>query len=210
MRLIAVPLENYEGTNVKLRITATYGGNGADYFLDIDNINLYRCDGLDLTADVIGVMPGMEDGQITITPGAGIGPYAYEWEDGSTENIRTDLAMGQYFVSVTDRTGCTEQIVVTVDMFVNNEELPAVIGSIRLAPNPTNDQSIVRANFTTSVDAQVEVINMLGQTIWRGPILQHVDQLEQTVDLSDQASGIYLVRIHAADQVVSRKLLKAN
>lgn len=210
MTQVAVSLEDYEGLNIKIRMEGTFGIGFNRYFLDIDNINLYRCIGLDLEADVVGAMPGMDDGQVTLTPVGGVGPYEYLWEDGNTEATRNNLALGNYSVSVTDRFGCTGEAIVTVDVFVSSEELPEIVSNIVLAPNPTSSQSIVRANFTSTVDAQVEVVNVLGQTVWRSSVLERINQLEQQIDLSGQANGIYMVRIHADNQIVSRRLLKAD
>jgi len=45
-------------------------------------------------------------GAVTVFPVGGTSPYNYEWSVGSTENSVTDLAGGNYFVSVEDALGC--------------------------------------------------------------------------------------------------------
>jgi hypothetical protein len=49
----------------------------------------------------------------------------------------------------------------------------------------------------------------LGQQIWQSPLLERVDTINETVDLSQVPAGIYLVRIQAAGQIKTIKLVKS-
>ena len=206
---VAVPLADYAGENVQIRIAGTYGSGGADYWLDIDNINLPRCDGLGITAEITDTNPGLDDGAATVSPASGIAPFEYLWSTGETTETITDLPPGDYTVTITDRFGCSDELTVTVDVIIGTEDLVDVIGNISLAPNPTQGQSIVRADFSQSVDARIDVVNLLGQQIWQSPLLERVDKINETVDLSQVPAGIYLVRIQAAGQTKTIKLVKS-
>jgi hypothetical protein len=48
---------------------------------------------------------GGADGTATVLP-SGNEPFTFEWESGSTDTTITDLAAGEYLVSVTDGNGC--------------------------------------------------------------------------------------------------------
>ena len=50
------------------------------------------------------------DGVAAISPQDGTGPYTWLWNDGRTDSLRTDLAGGQYSVTVTDALGCTDEL----------------------------------------------------------------------------------------------------
>ncbi len=53
---------------------------------------------------------GQNTGSISVTVNGGTAPYAYNWSNGNnTQNI-TNLAAGNYSVTVTDANGCTENI----------------------------------------------------------------------------------------------------
>ncbi|GIV31813.1 MAG: hypothetical protein KatS3mg030_115 [Saprospiraceae bacterium] len=50
------------------------------------------------------------DGIAAITPQDGNWPYSWLWDDGSTDSLRTDIAGGNYSVTVTDALGCTDEL----------------------------------------------------------------------------------------------------
>ncbi len=54
------------------------------------------------------------DGEISISLSGGTDPYTYLWNDGNTDQNRTGLTQGTYFLTVTDLNGCTETIQVGV------------------------------------------------------------------------------------------------
>jgi len=58
---------------------------------------------------------GAADGQASVNVTGGTPPYNYNWSNGSTNELLTNLNAGQYEVTVTDLNGCTSNIVVTVE-----------------------------------------------------------------------------------------------
>lgn len=50
---------------------------------------------------------GSANGSISLTPTGGTAPYTYLWTGGATTNNPTNLAAGNYKVTVTDSKGCT-------------------------------------------------------------------------------------------------------
>lgn len=54
------------------------------------------------------------DGACTVKASKGIAPYYYLWEDGPTTRIRTGLAPGDYMCMVTDSTGHTAAVNITI------------------------------------------------------------------------------------------------
>lgn len=49
------------------------------------------------------------NGEINLIPSGGVGPYRYNWLDGDTAHIRSNLDKGIYQVTVTDLAGCTSE-----------------------------------------------------------------------------------------------------
>lgn len=58
---------------------------------------------------------GLSDGQATVEVSGGTIPYTYEWSDGQTTPIATNLAAGVYTVTVTDNNGCEDILNVEIN-----------------------------------------------------------------------------------------------
>ncbi|HRY33015.1 MAG TPA: dockerin type I domain-containing protein [Bacteroidales bacterium] len=54
------------------------------------------------------------DGEISVSLSGGTDPYAYLWNDGNTDQNRTGLTQGDYYLTVTDNNGCSETAQITV------------------------------------------------------------------------------------------------
>lgn len=211
MRTVAVSLGAFAGENVQIRITGVYGAGGPDYWLDIDNINIPRCSALNAAAEIQNANPGMNDGQIIITPEGGIGPFEYEWNTGEVTDTLLNLEPGLYTVTISDlQTGCVAEVSYFVDVVNNTDDISDVIGNLQLAPNPTPGQATLRASFAEAVDAQLDVVNTLGQTVWRSELFENINRLDEQIDLSQVPNGIYFVRVQAAGQSKVIRLVKAN
>ncbi len=57
---------------------------------------------------------GDSDGDATVTPSGGTGPYTYSWDNGGNTATITGLSAGTYSVTVTDANGCTGDCSVTL------------------------------------------------------------------------------------------------
>jgi len=60
---------------------------------------------LDIAVDNDVSCNGSNDGSLTVTPTGGIGPYTYLWSNGQTTSTVSNLAPGNYDVTVTDDFG---------------------------------------------------------------------------------------------------------
>jgi hypothetical protein len=65
-----------------------------------------------LSLDTLLFMPpscyGSQDGQLAIAPQGGLPPYTLTWNNGGTGSVLTNLALGDYTVSMTDGKGCSD------------------------------------------------------------------------------------------------------
>jgi len=133
------------------------------------------------------------DGGITITPGAGVAPYTYLWDNDSTTNVLTGLVNGSYTVTATDANGCQDELTVILGQAVSANEI-SELAHINLSPNPTAGQAILKLNFHNPVDFMVGVMNPVGQKV-----LQFSETNTSTglypLDLSRLPSGVYFVQV---------------
>lgn len=78
-------------------------GNGC---LSTDNIEI-TFSSMSIPAVITNASCGSDDGQITVAPQGGTGPFSYAWTSGGSGVTESNLAAGPVTVTVTDDTGCS-------------------------------------------------------------------------------------------------------
>ena len=206
---LALPVENNMNPYYSVRFRGVWA-NG-DYWLDIDNINVRRCpESLLLDAEIIGASSqNSADGMVTIIPGAGEGPYSYKWSTGDNTKVVSDLTPGTYQVTVTDVYGCEDVLDIVVDVMSSINEPLSNIEQLNIAPNPTTGRSSLNVRFRQPMDAHIQIFNPIGQLVF-SQAEQHVQERTYELDLSQQNSGMYLVRIIAEGEIKTAKLVKVR
>ncbi len=97
---------------------------------------------LTITATTINeTCPDLNNGAATVVPANSTGPYTYAWSNGATTQTITNLAPGNYSVTVTDFFGCKANTTVTVNAAVD----------LTITINKTNSTICGGANGSASV-----------------------------------------------------------
>ena len=201
---VAISLGQFAGQSIQIRFQGTWGEG--DFFFDLDNINLRACAiDLELTSTAIPATPGQSDGQATVNVGAGDPPYAFQWSTGDTSQTVTNLALGQYTVTVSDMTGCTGALTINIGSSATGEI--AGLTRLTLQPNPSNGQARLEGTLEQPMDLEIAIVNLLGQQLWRTS-RPNTANFTEDLDLSAFTDGIYLVRLTAGGQTVTKKLVK--
>jgi hypothetical protein len=132
------------------------------------------------------------DGSLTAIPNNGNPGYTYVWNTGDTTATITGLAAGKYFVTVTDRSGCSYVDSATVQLANGLQD--QVLVNVRVYPNPT--RGMVNIENTDPADniKQAEVFNLNGQLINTYTIRQG-NNIQLYFD--NAAQGIYYLRLRA-------------
>ncbi|MCB0760081.1 MAG: gliding motility-associated C-terminal domain-containing protein [Flavobacteriales bacterium] len=74
-------------------------------------IELTEPEALDIQVDTVDpTCFGQNDGSIAITISGGVEPYDILWDNGATDASLSDLPAGTYNVTITDATGCSQDI----------------------------------------------------------------------------------------------------
>ena len=204
LRTIKVPLTAYAGKNIVIRFAGTWG-NG-DFWADIDNIGIISCPAdMKLTADISATAPGQNVGTATAQVGLGNPPYHYTWSTGATTQTITGLAEGNYTVTVVDASGCGDTLSVSV-ITSSTGELPG-LSNFSVRPNPTSGLLLVDMAFDRSVELRAVLTNLLGQTVWTSTPTE-TNTLNEVIDMAGQPAGVYLLRITADGEAITRKIIK--
>ncbi|MFK8006229.1 MAG: fibronectin type III domain-containing protein [Saprospiraceae bacterium] len=200
---INIDISSLAGESVKFRFLGIWGTG--DYYLDIDNINIFQCSPLDLeTSMTLESSNGEADGSVSVMPNASQGPYTYFWDTGDSTATVTGITAGTYQVTVIDAFGCVD--VATVDLMVNINEVDD-IQNINLYPNPTMDMATLDMTFSKTVDVQVQVINVMGQILFETSIGKTMEEKVE-LNLANYPDGMYFVRVKVDSQTIVKKLMK--
>ncbi len=151
--------------------------------------------------------PGQSNGTITATVSGGCQPYTYMWSNGMTDPSPSNLAPGDYCVTVIDCQGCISETCVTVLETSSLTTLPGLTEAA-LFPNPVLSVANLNLVFDRSQSLQVELVNMMGQVIQT----QHYsgNTIQSTWQLESFPAGRYLLRIRSQDGTGIIALEKIN
>ena len=196
LRRVTVKLGAYATRFIQIRLVATRGGG--DYWIDIDNINLNRCPArLDLASTIRNATGAtLRNGSISVRGAANGAPYKYRWTTGATTASLAQLQAGLYSVTVTDRFGCTSVLDLEVKFTVSARDQDLPVDKLSIAPNPTNDQTLLRVTLRERSNLQVQLISPIGQVLNQVQ-LSGVQQADVPINLAQLPAGMYFVRLQA-------------
>ena len=84
----------------------------------------------------------------------------------------------------------------------------ALAAQLQLYPNPTAGSATLTLPGLRAGEVQVDVLNALGQPLLRRTARPSAGLLAETLDLRALPMGVYLVRIHAPEGTVVKRLVK--
>lgn len=129
---------------------------------------------------------GDNNGAITLqTPIGGTGPFTYEWSNGETGTELTDLSPGTYSVTVTDATGCSR----TMSLSINDPS--EIMASETVSNTACDGEGFFNVDLTVS-----------GGT---GPYTFHWSNGDNSEDIDGLESGTYTVIVTDANGCTTSK-----
>lgn len=156
------------------------------------------------SADIIGVVSdeigGASNGAIDITLTGGVSPYTYSWVGPagftSTDEDLMDLAAGDYTVTVTDNYCGSLTYTFTVGT-INNANLSESPFEFSIYPNPTSNFIYVKSNE----NIRIEIYDASGKLLIQ-------KQNPSSIDISELASGSYVLKAISDKGIITRNILK--
>lgn len=152
-------------------------------------ISIIQPSALSITTDSINDNGGC-NGLAWANVSGGTLPYTYYWTTGgqTTDTIKNQCA-GSYCCDVTDFNGCTDSVCVIINLSTEISSILSDKGQITIYPNPNNGSFMVSMNSIPS-KPEIEIYNVLGQTIYQTKIISNNTEIDLT-----QPQGIYFYRI---------------
>ena len=125
---------------------------------------------------------------------------------GITDTTYTFPASGTYGVCLTVSNICGS-VDTCVEVVITGVGIASIDGgSIALFPNPTQSKVTLNLSMLQSSELNVEMIDMSGRSVLREAFGRVSGSFSHRFDLDHLSEGIYLVKIQAGEQVITRKL----
>ncbi|MEO1259218.1 MAG: T9SS type A sorting domain-containing protein [Bacteroidota bacterium] len=167
----------------------------------------------ELSTDVVSLTNetlNNQDGAIDITPIGGVAPYTFEWTDEngnfvSDEEDIEGLSAGNYSVEIEDANGCTSVHDFTIQSIVSVIDYE-MARKIKLYPNPTTGLVTMELEDINAPVADIMVFDVTGKMALSQPQAA-IATGQYQFDMSESASGVYIVRILIENSVVTKRLM---
>ena len=146
------------------------------------------------------------DGSATVTISGGTPGYTYSWApSGGTSATATGLDAGTYTCIVTDANGCALTQTVTIGT-LSGITVNSGGATVSIFPNPSNGPLQINVQLQQPEVITISVVNLLGETVLQSAS-GVVAQQQQTLDLSSLPNGMYMIRVAAGNDQVTRQVL---
>ncbi len=143
------------------------------------------------------------DSLLMVDTASGGNPISYIWNTGDTVSAINAVSNGQYWVIATDINGCVSD---TAFYFVNSHPTLDVIdlnNTFKIYPNPTKGEiNIISEEYIETI----AIFNNLGEMIYSKESDKNV-QKQYKINISENASGIYMIRAKVNNQIVNHKII---
>ncbi|MEC8324450.1 MAG: T9SS type A sorting domain-containing protein [Bacteroidota bacterium] len=97
-------------------------------------------------------------------------------------------------------------IEVCVEAPLSNDEIDYFKDEISISPNPSSGVFNVEINSFSSSDIEISVYDLLGRPIYKNGFDQRLN-FNETIDLSDAKSGVYLMTVTIGRQKTTRRIV---
>lgn len=192
-----------DGSNVLVRENLT----GGDYTLYVEDsegnttVATYTIEEADSAIELDVTQLGQD---IIILYSGGVEPINFIWSDGSTDNLRFNLAPGDYTVYITDALGCSISETYTVTDLSTTGIADLENASFN-AFMDGNNQLIVDVNSPVN-EVNFSIFDLTGKNLIQD--LLPVGTYNDRYDLSTLSSGIYFVRFQINGKQETIKIVR--
>ncbi len=141
-----------------------------------------------------------------------INTYLWDFGDGNTS---TDLNpthlysdTGSYVVTLTVTGPCGTDVS-TQTMYsttVGIDDL-AIFNDLEVYPNPNNGEFTINFNLEEAEEVSFELTSMQGTTVWSSALGMINGSHTENVELSNQASGVYFLKVKVGENTTVRKIV---
>jgi hypothetical protein len=179
----------------------------ADGCVVIDTFSISEPEELQVSVDQVTPAIGNNaDGAVAITVEGGTPGYSFQWLLNnnlmSEEEDPTGLPAGEYTLLLTDDHGCDTSLTIVIESVTSAEERN-LLQHIQLTPNPTTGQFSLLLDLPNNKEVTAAIYDISGKIISAAiPVVDRHD-----FDLTNEAAGVYLLRIRVGEMEVAKRVV---
>lgn len=143
---------------------------------------------------------------------SGSNATSYSWNFGDGQSSTTGFVahtynvQGVYTVTLTGTIGtCTDTDVITINVGVTGVDQVTLENAVNVYPNPNAGLFNLKLDFTETQNVEISLFSAIGQLIETRQI-DNVDSQVETFNVSNQAEGIYFVRVKTNNGTVTKRM----
>ncbi|MDX1912168.1 MAG: hypothetical protein SFV22_11805 [Saprospiraceae bacterium] len=152
---------------------------------------------------------GNANGEISVSPFGGAGPYLYSLDGGffQPDPVFTGLAAGLYTVSCLDNNGCVANLVVVLGDVGTDD--PEQFRRLTASPNPTDGLVNVALPALGNEQSLVcEVYDSHGKMVQMARLVRWDDTLRGMVILDKAPAGLYYLKVSGLSRPLTAKVIR--
>lgn len=140
------------------------------------------------------------------TPASGF--TSFTWSTGATTASITVDESGTYTVTATDDAGCQQEDEVTVNVIPASgiSSIATDISALNVYPNPNEGRFEVSYKLAKAQTVALSVLDLQGKEIYSRNTEGAVGVNSPNIELSNNAAGLYILRITTEEGTVNRKV----
>jgi hypothetical protein len=137
---------------------------------------------------------------------AGAGHQAYLWQDNSTNQTYTVVALGIYSVTVTGQNDCQTTKTVRINTSSGVNDLPGISDDLMIYPNPSNGVFYIKLENEKSGEPEVRIIDAQGKVVYiksfdlNGPA-------DEEIDIQHLPHGVYHVIVQSEKAIYQGRII---
>ena len=141
-----------------------------------------------------------------------IDTYLWDFGDGTTSTSMNPTHLyadtGSYTVTLTVTGPCgTDVFTSTMNSTVVGVDDLAIFNSLEVYPNPNKGEFAIDFDLEEAAEVSFELTSMQGRTVWTSSLGTINGSHSESVELSNQASGIYFLNVTVGEHTTVRKIV---